>query len=106
MTPRVFLVEPATRYNIQDASRYGEVTALLDPAPSPFKTDVFASRVRSAVQNAKFQPEHDYFCMTGTQLNLALALSVICAEVRGPVKLLLFDAGTNTYFERIFEAAA
>ena len=105
---RVFLVSRSTRLNVDGAKRWGDIIPLLDNPPSPFKTDEFVIAIRDALERHSFDPDRDLFCLTGQVLNLCFAVAVVAADPRckgRPIKVLLFDAAAQQYFERLFDVS-
>lgn len=97
---RVFIAERNPRYDIRAATRYGDVVAITEDRLNPFNTVDFVEQVRNGLSN--FDPDRDYFCMTGQSLTISMALSVLI-EMYGHARLLLFDARNSTYSERVFD---
>lgn len=99
--PRVFLAVRDDRYDVSKAARYGAVEYLLDPPTvSPFNTPAAYGLLRRELKRRKFDPDVDRICLTAPGAWLAL-LSAAALFQYGRVRLLMFDAQSSNYIERV-----
>ena len=100
---RVFLPYRSSRFNITDAERFGEIIFLTKPREfSPFNTTLTVEALHAALEEAEFNPDEDFVCLTGEVLITAIFLAV-ASERYGRVKLLMFDAKVGRYAERMID---
>jgi hypothetical protein len=101
--PRVFLIEENLRYDLSGLAPYGAVVFLNgDRAMNPFNTTHIPAQIRDGLRREEFDPAIDYVCMTGQNLKIAMFLAV-AAHDYGPLRLLFFEASSETYVERVFD---
>ena len=101
--PRVFLIEENPRYDLTPLSAFGLVEYLCKEREcSPFQTVRSTELIRQRLEQAVFNSEIDFICMTGQNLKIAMLLAV-AANDYGAVRLLMFDAASHTYKERLFD---
>jgi len=99
---KVFLAEPNDRYSLDAAALFGTVQYVVAEGLRPFKTPQAMRSLITGLERAGYDPEEDFLCMTGHAL--AVTLLVAAATQRFPkVKLLLFDAASSEYKERVLE---
>lgn len=102
-TPRVFLIEENPRYDLTTLVAFGRVIFLCKEREcSPFQTSRSTELIRQRLEDASFDNESDFICMTGQNLKIAMLLAV-AANDYGSVRLLMFDAVSHSYKERLFD---
>ena len=97
---RVFLPEPAKRFNLAQAKVFGELVYLAEQRLDPFNVELTLEILTERLSALAFNPEKDLLCMTGNTIILAYSLTA-ASRLFGSVKLLLFDARTSSYCERV-----
>lgn len=102
MSPRVVVLSTSSRFDTRDAERYGTAVPLLERTVSPFAVDDIRDSVVAAMHEMRFDPEVDYFVLTGPTAVLAIAFGAAIATYR-KLRVLLFDAAASAYVLRIME---
>lgn len=90
--PRAFVLEQ-TALDVEPAGRFGQLVYVVAPGerrPAIWQPGFGAAVVRSLKAQA-FDPEDDYFVMTGQSIPLAAAAAAI-ARAFGPFKALCFNS--------------
>lgn len=95
---KVFLVEPNNRYPLDALEPYGELVYTSPKPMNPFDVKCCLHQIRKGLEN--FDPAEDYICLTGRVQTVAFFLAVAHKQF-GTVKVLMFDAKTSNYRERI-----
>lgn len=97
---RVFSLEPC-KFNISDATRFGEVTYLFlhnESRPSIWSED-FEKLLGDRFNNLGFDAENDFFVVAGSIVAIVQAVAVLIKR-HGPIKTLMFSATERCYVER------
>ena len=95
----VYLAEPNPRYDLSALQPYGEIKTVSDRPLNPFDITTCFEELSSGLRN--FDPTEDYICLTGRVQTVAYLLAI--AHNKYPIiRVLLFDATTSNYRERIF----
>lgn len=100
---RVFLVE-VPRGNIDTASarNFGELTYIFEPdqrRSRVFDVDAYARDVLASLTALEFDPDRDYFALTGPVLPVNLSLYTILRRW-GRVQVLMFVSTDSKYVSR------
>lgn len=90
-----------SHYSVAAAQEFGEIVYLSTRKLDPLNPAACASLFRTRLEQIKFDPDNDFICLTGHQLTTALYLAVVTA-IFPTVRLLMFDARTSSYCERVF----
>jgi hypothetical protein len=96
--PRVFLVK-STRDDVSDARRFGDVVLIFgdaEPRPRLFSED-FAAEVVRRLETAQYDPEVDYFLVTGDLVSVTMVAAAIARESSVPPRALFFDKQVSEY---------
>ena len=101
MKPRVFFVQPNTRFDVKDAERFGETQYLL---PNQHGLDhmnptLCMRLINEALYSAGFDPDVDYVALTGPNVLLNYLVAIVFAA-SDPVRLLIYDQRDRKYVER------
>lgn len=99
---RVFFVQPDDRINMESAGSVGEVRFMIDDIISPFEPEGWISAIDKALETADFDPDTDYFGLSGDHRIVAFALAVL-VRIYGKVRILVFDAKSESYRTREFD---
>jgi len=102
MKPRVFLIERC-QYDLAQAEEYGQVVYLTERRFNPFDANA-ELRIADMLATLGFDPSVDLICLTGKVINVAILVGVATAKY-GEIRLLMFDATSSAYRERIFNGA-
>jgi hypothetical protein len=106
MTRRVFIVAPAENIDTDPAKKYGPIVFLFpEHSPSPFRTEELIRELESALLEHSFNPEEDYFAISGPFLPLSLATFALGRLYR-KVNFLVFDARMSDYVVRVISAGS
>jgi hypothetical protein len=97
--PRIFLVEQNPRFDLSDASRFGEVEYLSPVSINPLNTQQAFDWLTERFLNCDFDSDRDFLCMTGQGIMLSIALSAALLLFPS-LNLLVFDARSSKYVER------
>lgn len=101
---RVIVVCESNRYNLAAAEEFGELKFLMDHQINPFHVDRLTNMMNSSLENIKFDPRHDFVCLTGQAVLLSVMCTIIGSKYHGEtIKFLVFDATTNKYKPRKLE---
>ncbi len=102
MLPRVFQIEATPRFNTVGVLKYGTLFAAF--REGEFKPFTHGEKeILAALRYDAFNPETDYICLTGPVINVSLFLATIVANYDGPFKILMFNANSSKYDERLFQ---
>lgn len=103
---RVFLVEPVRReFDLESLKDFGEITFLFQPDErrgSVFRTEEFCASILARLSREDFDPELDFFCLTGALVPVSLTLSIM-SHLFGMVNVLLYNTGDENYASRKVE---
>ena len=100
MQSRVFLPEQIRRHiDLSHAETFGELCPLLDHI-DPFNTSSTIDNLTTSLTDQKFNPSHDYLCLAGRTLSVALALLAVVSKYKS-VRALMFDARRSEYSVRV-----
>lgn len=92
----VVLPERNTRYNLREAEVYGRIVYVSDAALDPFNVQETQALIQRRLKEMGFNPHHDYICMTGHTISVALFCCAV-VEVYPKFQLLMFDARSSSY---------
>jgi len=103
-----FLIErPRRPLDLSGLEEYGDVAYIFeddDRRPSLFSTDAYIKAVMGQLRLLAFDPEKDYFVLTGPSICLALGLlAVTWYADHTSVKVLAWNAPTSSYVECIID---
>jgi len=102
----VLFAAPSTRFNMSAAEPFGDIEFLMDgDVVNAFRTDDLVKRVHSELDELNFNPETDFFGITGATATVAIVFGVMLAKYKR-VRVLLFDAVNDGYVERVVGADA
>jgi hypothetical protein len=99
---RVFVVQNAGHFNVDPAKKFGDVIFLIDEDEHvyPFDTEKLVQRFSDLLDEHDYDPELDFIAFTGPHILVALFFGIVMAYYENP-KVLLYDAKTSSYNERI-----
>lgn len=98
---RVFFAQESTRFDTNSAKFYGDPVFIMKIGSSvpPFRTDELFARLDEELTGQSYNPEVDFFALTGPHAVVALTLAHLVAKYK-QVKVLLFDAAIERYVDR------
>ena len=104
MTSRVFMPAWSSKFDSAPAKKFGEIIYLMrgEKIVNPFNTERLVSLFYEELDSQSFDQEADYIALTGGHIFVAFLLATAAVSY-DKVKILLFDASTNKYVERVFE---
>jgi len=94
---RCFVLE-AVKQDISDCAEFGEIRYIFqhgEPSPSIF-TPEYQDLLEKKFKYLEFDPEKDYFVLTGFQISLCIATSVLTRMFK-TFDMLAFYAPTRNY---------
>ena len=98
---RVFVAEPNSRYNLEDAEKFGRVVYLdTRQELSIFQTDEMLDAIFNRLTEMEYDPDEDFFCLAGHMITVSLVLAALIARYDW-VRTLMYDARASVYVERI-----
>lgn len=99
--PRVFVVEPPERMDLEATKSYGRLTFLFPDgdAPSPFDGNQLLVGIARRLAIGRYDPSLDLIAIVGPQLHAALLLTVAVARHR-KVLALMYHARDRVYARR------
>jgi hypothetical protein len=95
---KIYLVEPNTRYDLTALQAYGTVVFISNMQINPFDVNAAMLTIERGLDS--FDPTEDYICLTGNLQSVALMMMVVYS-LHKTFKVLMFDARTSNYRERI-----
>jgi hypothetical protein len=101
LKPRVFFLHKWNTLDETSAEKWGEIVYLFDTIISPFNFTRFRHRILAKLSENGFDPERDYFGLSGPLSQVALALTFLSVKYSF-LKILLFDGREKIYKERKF----
>lgn len=94
---KIYLVEPNSRYDLAALEPYGKVVYISEQI-NPFNVEESLKIITDGLKN--FDPTEDYICMTGNLQTVAFMMMIIYNKFK-TFRILMFDARTSNYRERI-----
>ena len=94
---RCFVLE-AVKQDITDCEEFGKIIYIFqkgEPCPSIFSSE-FQNKLEQKFKDLAFNPEEDFFVLTGFQISLCLASSVLMKMFKS-FDMLAFYAPTRNY---------
>ena len=98
---RVFFVTHARNIDVSSVEEHGLPTYLLEKPPSPFKTDECVDAIVEGMERYAYRPNADLIAIAGPSILTAMFIAI--ASSHGPVRMLLWDAPSERYVERVLE---
>lgn len=100
-TPRVFIPIHSPKYSTANASSYGSVEYMIPNYVNAFDIDAIRNETEKVMLD--FDPSRDYIALTGPSVVIAFVLA-FALYLKHELKVLVFNASTGMYDERIMEA--
>jgi len=97
--PRCFMLEPCAKVT-DDLAEFGDIVFMFkrsDSRPSIF-SERFQALVEQRLRELEFDPEYDYFVMTGYMIGICVVVSVL-SRMFVAFDTLIFHAPTSSYTE-------
>jgi hypothetical protein len=79
MDSRCFVLEPVKKQSVKDCEAFGEIVYLFEfgeERPSIFSYE-YQKELERKLKELKFNPEYDFFVLTGFQVTLSIAVCVL-----------------------------
>lgn len=99
---KVFLVEEPKNVSPAPAEDWGEIEYVFQAGtrrPSVFDCQKFGNLFLDMIKEKQFDPEKDYFCLTGSLLPVCVGL-VALLSAYGKVNILAFVSTEGKYVKR------
>lgn len=94
---KVFLAAKNSRFDLTALEPYGEIQYFASSL-NPFNTEHCLQVFKDGFES--FNSDEDYICMTGNLLLVSMMMTIAYSEFE-TFKILMFDAGSSNYRERI-----
>lgn len=95
---KVFLAAKNSRFDLAALEPYGEIQYFINSL-NPFDTERCQQVFKDGL-GSNFEPTEDYICTTGNLLLVSMLMMMAYAEF-DTFKILIFDARTSNYRERV-----
>ena len=94
----IYLAEPNQRYDLTTLEDIGDIVYASAEPVNPFNTERAMTTLRNGLKD--FNPDEDMICLTGNMQTVSMLLAVACRKYDA-IRVLLFDARSSNYKERI-----
>jgi hypothetical protein len=105
LMPRVFLAETNRKFDMSAVHRHGTLTVVSKQTLTPFSPLEAAKAIAEGLKKENFNPTNDFLCLTGNSVIVSILLAVASSKFRD-IKILMFDAKSSSYVERMYSNPA
>ena len=101
---RVFIAECVSSHiDLSKAEKYGEVVIVMKDRGAPAsETGAFLTRLQDRLDELKFDPTTDYFCVVGAILPVSISIAALLHRY-DVISLLVYSTTTERYVERTID---